>query len=42
MLFPVIEALFWVLDKGQHCRLAYEQDIERSSRRSEAIKLLKD
>ncbi|GIX38016.1 MAG: hypothetical protein KatS3mg127_1255 [Silanimonas sp.] len=24
------EALFWPIDRGQHCRLAYEQDIERA------------
>lgn len=41
-LHPVIEALFWFIDRGEHCRLAYEQDIERSSKRASAIKLLKE
>lgn len=30
----VAEVLFWPVDRGQHCRLAYEQDIERSRLRA--------
>lgn len=32
------ELLFWPLDKGDHCRLAFEQDIERSALRAQAVR----
>lgn len=31
------EALFWPIDRGQHCRLAYEQDLARSAQRARAV-----
>ena len=31
------EVLFWPIDRGDHCRLAYFEDIERSRLRAEAI-----
>lgn len=30
----VAEALFWPIDFGNHCRLAFEQDLARSALRS--------
>lgn len=31
------ELLFWPIDRGEHCRLAFEQDIRRSALRAESI-----
>jgi len=28
----VVEAIFWVRDRGRHCQEAYERDIERKER----------
>jgi hypothetical protein len=34
----VAEALFWPLDRGEHCRLAYEQDISRAASRLASLR----
>ena len=31
------ELLFWPLDRGHHCRLAFEQDVARSRLRAKSI-----
>lgn len=31
------ELLFWPIDRGDHCRTAFEQDIQRSALRAQAI-----
>lgn len=37
LLRALAEALFWPLDRGQHCRLAFEQDVSRATRRAAAL-----
>ena len=34
------EVLFWPIDRGHHCRLAFEEDVRRSALRAEAITTL--
>lgn len=36
----VAEALFWVADRGDHCRRAYLSDLDRNARRAEAFRRL--
>ena len=36
----IAELLFWPIDRGQHCRLAFEEDVRRSAARAESITTL--
>jgi len=37
VVYYIAEALFWPLDRGHHCRLAFEKDLERAVLRAQAV-----
>lgn len=34
------EAIFWYWDRGEHCRKAHDQDLERWERRMKAVRMV--